>query len=155
MISFPAPRLRELSLENFNFWARCIWPNAYFTQGKAAKQYKNMLNRVRLEKVRQHGRIETRRYTLISARAFIWTHGDTMYLDTLYVDKKQRKQGLGSLVLHAAESKGLVLNCTRCITDTLGFQAQPFYEKLGYQVIAEVPDYIQGHARIYLEKSLR
>ena len=29
MISFPAPRLRELSLENFNFWARCIWPNAY------------------------------------------------------------------------------------------------------------------------------
>ena len=78
-----------------------------------------------------------------------------MYLDTLYVDKKHRKQGLGSLVLHAAESKGLVLNCTRCITDTLGFQAQPFYEKLGYQVIAEVPDYIQGHARIYLEKSLR
>ncbi|MCC5013986.1 MULTISPECIES: GNAT family N-acetyltransferase [unclassified Legionella] len=91
----------------------------------------------------------------IIAGAFIWTHGDTMYLDTLYVDKKHRKQGLGSLVLHAAESKGLVLNCTRCITDTLGFQAQPFYEKLGYQVIAEVPDYIQGHARIYLEKSLR
>ena len=33
MISFPAPRLRELSLENFNFWARCIWPNAYIQSG--------------------------------------------------------------------------------------------------------------------------
>lgn len=91
----------------------------------------------------------------IIAGAFVWTHGDTMYLDTLYVDKKHRKQGLGSLVLNAAESRGLVLNCTRCITDTLGFQAQPFYEKLGYKVIAEVPAYIQGYARIYLEKSLQ
>src|SRR5258708_9531884 len=30
--------------------------------------YKKMLNRVRVEKVHNHGRIETRRYTLISAR---------------------------------------------------------------------------------------
>ncbi|HHF7350080.1 TPA: ISAs1 family transposase, partial [Legionella feeleii] len=39
-----------------------------FTKGKENKQYKNMLNRVRVEKVHDHGRIETRRYTLISAR---------------------------------------------------------------------------------------
>lgn len=91
----------------------------------------------------------------IIAGAFVWTHGDTMYLDTLYVDKKHREQGLGSLVLTTAESKGLVLNCTRCITDTFGFQAQQFYEKLGYTVFAEVPAYIQGYARIYLKKQLQ
>ncbi|HHF7345045.1 TPA: GNAT family N-acetyltransferase [Legionella feeleii] len=91
----------------------------------------------------------------IIAGAFIWTHGDTMYLDTLYVDKKYRKQGLGSLVLQTAEAKGLTLNCRRCITDTLGFQAQQFYEKLGYKVIAEVSGYIQGYARFYLEKALQ
>lgn len=39
-----------------------------FAKGKENKQYKNMLNRVRVEKVHDHGRIETRRYTLISAR---------------------------------------------------------------------------------------
>lgn len=39
-----------------------------FTIGKENKQYKNMLNRVRVEKVHDHGRVETRRYTLISAR---------------------------------------------------------------------------------------
>lgn len=32
------------------------------------KQYKNMLHRRRIEKIKDHGRIETRRYTLMSAR---------------------------------------------------------------------------------------
>lgn len=39
-----------------------------FKKGKNAKQYKNMLNRIRVEKVHDHGRVETRRYTLISSR---------------------------------------------------------------------------------------
>ena len=30
--------MRELSLENFNFWARCIWPNAYFELVEKIKQ---------------------------------------------------------------------------------------------------------------------
>lgn len=32
------------------------------------KKYKKMLNRIRVEKIHDHGRVETRRYTLISAR---------------------------------------------------------------------------------------
>lgn len=39
-----------------------------FEKGKENKQYKKMLNRIRVEKVHAHGRVETRRYTLISAR---------------------------------------------------------------------------------------
>lgn len=40
-----------------------------FTKGKEAeKKYKRMLNRIKVEKVRKHGRMERRRYTLISAR---------------------------------------------------------------------------------------
>ena len=39
-----------------------------FAKGKENKQYKKMLHRVRVEKVHAHGRVETRRYTLISAR---------------------------------------------------------------------------------------
>ena len=40
-----------------------------FTKGKEAeKKYKKMLNRIKVEKVRNHGRMERRRYTLISAR---------------------------------------------------------------------------------------
>lgn len=40
-----------------------------FTKGQEGpKKYKKMLNRVRVEKIRDHGRSERRRYTLISAR---------------------------------------------------------------------------------------
>jgi predicted transposase YbfD/YdcC len=39
-----------------------------YGKGKKWKQYKKMLNRVRVEKNRTHGRTERRRYTLISAR---------------------------------------------------------------------------------------
>lgn len=38
-----------------------------FSMGEA-RQFKKMLNRRRVEKIRDHGRIETRRYTLVSAR---------------------------------------------------------------------------------------
>lgn len=39
-----------------------------YGKGREWKQYKKMLNRVKVEKIRAHGRIERRRYTLISAR---------------------------------------------------------------------------------------
>jgi predicted transposase YbfD/YdcC len=32
------------------------------------KQYKNMLHRIKIERIKDHGRVETRKYTLISAR---------------------------------------------------------------------------------------
>lgn len=42
--------------------------SSLFTTGKENKQFKNMLNRIKVEKIHDHGRRETRRYTLISAR---------------------------------------------------------------------------------------
>lgn len=43
--------------------------SSILTKGKEGpKKYKKMLNRIKVEKIRKHGRIETRRYTLISAR---------------------------------------------------------------------------------------
>lgn len=41
---------------------------AYIFEFGEAKQFKKMLNKRKVEKVHDHGRIETRRYTLISAR---------------------------------------------------------------------------------------
>jgi predicted transposase YbfD/YdcC len=40
---------------------------AIFHMGES-RQYKNILNRRKVEKLHEHGRIETRRYTLVSAR---------------------------------------------------------------------------------------
>lgn len=88
------------------------------------------------------------------AGAFVWTQGDRLYLDALFVDEEHRKSGLGTELQRRIEIKGQELGCKICITDTFGFQAQGFYEKQGYTVFATVPDYIQGYARIYLKKTI-
>ena len=38
--------------------------------------------------------------------------------------------------------------------DTFSFQARRFYEKLGYVVFGELPDYPAGHSRYFLQKRL-
>jgi len=41
------------------------------------------------------------------------------------------------------------------LLDTFSFQARPFYERFGYQVIAELPDCPRpGIARYYMRKAL-
>lgn len=39
-------------------------------------------------------------------------------------------------------------------TDTLSFQAKPFYEKLGFKVFGELPDQPKGHTTYCLVKEL-
>ena len=38
--------------------------------------------------------------------------------------------------------------------DTFSFQARPFYEKLGYRVFGQLPDYPRGQTRYFLAKAL-
>ncbi|GAQ00024.1 hypothetical protein NIES2104_65890 [Leptolyngbya sp. NIES-2104] len=39
--------------------------------------------------------------------------------------------------------------------DTFSFQAPEFYQKLGYTVFGELPDFPIGHRRLFLKKVLR
>jgi hypothetical protein len=39
-------------------------------------------------------------------------------------------------------------------TETLSFQARPFYEKLGYKLFGELVDYPKGHTTYCLVKKL-
>jgi ribosomal protein S18 acetylase RimI-like enzyme len=90
----------------------------------------------------------------VIAGAFVWMQNTTMYLDTIFVAEKYRKDKIGKTLLDLSEKRGHALGCNLCIIDTLGFQAQGFYEKFGYKVFANVPDYQGGYDRIYLKKSL-
>ena len=37
---------------------------------------------------------------------------------------------------------------------TFSFQARPFYEKSGYEVVADIQDYPKGHSHHVLKKNL-
>lgn len=61
------------------------------------------------------------------------TFGDWLLINTLWVADELRGQNIGSQILKAIESAAIQRGCTKCLLDTLNFQAMPFYEKHGYK----------------------
>jgi GNAT superfamily N-acetyltransferase len=75
-------------------------------------------------------------------------------VDELAVTPELRGQGLGSLLMRTAEAEARKRGCTRSVLDTATFQARPFYEKLGYQLIGELADVLPGAGCYWLAKAL-
>lgn len=84
--------------------------------------------------------------------AHIW--GGWMYIELLWIEEALRGHDFGTQLVQMAESAARTCGCQNCHLDTFSFQARPFYEKLGYQVYAELPNYPPGHTRYYLRKAL-
>ena len=84
--------------------------------------------------------------------AHLW--GKWMHIQYLWVDESLRKQGYGEKLIEMAEAEARAHGCQNAHVETFSFQARPFYERLGYQVIAELPDYPPGHRQYMLRKSL-
>lgn len=68
--------------------------------------------------------------------------------------KPLRGQGYGKKLLEATEDESRAQGCRGVFLTTFSFQARPFYERLGYEVIADVPDYPVGHTYHVLIKML-
>jgi len=81
---------------------------------------------------------------------FVW---DWLYIDMLWVDAALRHQGIGRKLMLAAESEAQARRCNGIYLWTQSFQAPDFYQKLGYQVFVQFPDFPTGHQRIGLMKN--
>lgn len=79
---------------------------------------------------------------------------DRLLVELLWVDEAHRGTGVGSRVLRDMEEEGRRRGAKRAFLDTFTFQAAPFYEKQGYTEVARIPDYFDGHDRIYMAKAL-
>ena len=102
-----------------------------------------------------HFTIFAKENNTIIAGASIWEQSDALYIKHLWVDEKFREQGVGSTLLkmtddYANEKK---LKCIH--VDTYSFQAQDFYTKHGFMVIATIKNYLLGHDRIFLKKTIQ
>jgi GNAT superfamily N-acetyltransferase len=84
--------------------------------------------------------------------AGVW--GGWLDIQDLWIDEALRRQGYGEQLLAAAEDEARAYGCRNAHVRTFSFQARPFYEKFGYQVIATLEDYPPGHAHYYLRKTL-
>ncbi len=82
------------------------------------------------------------------------TYWDWFYLDLLWVKEDLRRQGYGQQLLSKAEDIARERGAKNVFLDTFSFQAPEFYQKYGYQVYGELPDFPTGHQRFFLTKQL-
>jgi GNAT superfamily N-acetyltransferase len=82
----------------------------------------------------------------------VW--GGWLDLSLLWVAEPLRGEGYGRQLLEAAEDEARSQGCRGVFLSTFSFQARPFYERFGYEVIADVPDFPAGHTYHVLKKTL-
>ncbi|MGD1949461.1 MAG: GNAT family N-acetyltransferase [Leptolyngbyaceae cyanobacterium] len=83
------------------------------------------------------------------------TYWQWLYVDLLWVSEAFRGQGYGDALLAAAEQEAINRECQYAYLNTFSFQAPEFYQKRGYVIFGELPDFPQGHKRYFLKKELR
>lgn len=80
--------------------------------------------------------------------------GQWVELDFFWIDPELRNKGLGQKILREMESFAISKGCLKAFTNTFSFQAKPFYEKMGYQVVYTQEKFPVSNTRYFMEKSL-
>ena len=79
-------------------------------------------------------------------------HLGWLSIDVTYIAEDHRGKGLGRELMLAIEEEGRRLGATRAYVETASFQAQGFYEKLGYVEWGRFTDFAGGFDRVFLRK---
>lgn len=90
----------------------------------------------------------------IRAAAAGHSWGGTCDLKQVWVEPGLRRRGLGRRLLALAEAEARRRGCAQIVLTTHDFQAPDFYRRLGFELLAEIPDYPAGHRHLVLRKRL-
>ena len=82
------------------------------------------------------------------------TFGNWLEIEYLFVKEDLRGQGIGSQLMHQAESEAKKRNCRFAFVNTYQFQAPAFYQKHGYKEVFTLKDYPYTGQRHYYQKDL-
>jgi GNAT superfamily N-acetyltransferase len=83
----------------------------------------------------------------------IW--GGWMRVGSLWVDRRWRGRGYAADLMAAAEQYALRKKCTHAYLETGSYEARGLYEKLAYEVYAELNDQpAKGYSRYFMKKPL-
>lgn len=77
-----------------------------------------------------------------------------LHIHALWMQEELRGQGYGNSLLEAAEQEATRRGCFNACLETFSFQALPFYEKRGYLIFGELPDFPPGGKKYFLRKTL-
>jgi ribosomal protein S18 acetylase RimI-like enzyme len=88
-------------------------------------------------------------------RSLVTVGAGVAEIKQLWVDVDHRGHGVGRRLLEAAIGEAIIRDCHSVWTLSYDFQAQGFYEKHGFERVAELRDWPPGHTHIVLRRSLK
>lgn len=83
-----------------------------------------------------------------------WTWAMASEITLLWVKEEYRKNGLGKMLLKAAEDEIIKKGCTTILLRSYSFQAPLFYEKNGYKTVYILDDFPKGYKHYNLVKRM-
>ncbi len=75
-----------------------------------------------------------------------------LYVQWLWVDEARRGEGLAGAMLERAEAEARARGCKGANIDCFNPVARRTYERQGYVVFGEIPDFVAGRSRWFLSK---
>jgi ribosomal protein S18 acetylase RimI-like enzyme len=72
----------------------------------------------------------------------------------MWIREDLRGCGYGHQLLTRLEDEARQRGARHAHLDTFSFQAPTFYQRHGYRIFGELPDYPAGHTRYYMVKDL-
>jgi GNAT superfamily N-acetyltransferase len=77
-----------------------------------------------------------------------------LVIQILWIEDSLRRQGVGRELMQVAEGIAREEGARQAVVETTTFQAQGFYEKLGYVQICEIKDSPIGASSLLMQKAL-
>jgi len=78
-----------------------------------------------------------------------------LHIEMLFIPQSLRNKGLGTELLHRAETEAVARGCSAAWIEAYSFGAVEFYQHRGYSAFGQLDDCPPGHARLFLRKTLR
>ncbi len=91
--------------------------------------------------------------TLIAGVCGDYIHAYTR-INWAWVHEDFRGRGVGKRALNAVEEFAKTKGCRYLQLDTMDFQARPFYQKLGFWIVATLPNWINGYDCYIMRKDI-
>jgi len=83
-----------------------------------------------------------------------WTWAGACEITQFWVDENARNNGIGKLLLSAAETEAKSKRCFIILIKSYSFQAPHFYERHGYKIEYVLNDFPPGHDYYMLSKRI-
>ena len=77
-----------------------------------------------------------------------------LHVELVWLSREIRGSGTGTALMKKAEQFAVEHGIEQALTETTSWQARAFYEKLGYELMATLPEYPKGHSMYFMTKRL-